>query len=437
MMKVLVIGSGGREHAIIWALNRTSAVPLELYCAPGNAGIADSAGCVPISSDDHEALIQFVQKKAIDLTVVGPEAPLAAGLVDKFESLGIAITGPSRTASRLEASKAFAKDFMARHKIPTANYRVVRSAAEVAEVLRSGVLGSEAARVVVKADGLAAGKGVVVTNSHAEAEQAAIMLMSGELVASKAAEQIVIEETLVGTEASLLIFADGRDYCLMPAAQDHKRIGENDTGPNTGGMGAITDASILTADVLERVVREIVEPTLEGARADGFPFCGVLFLGLILTSDGPKLLEYNVRFGDPETQAILVRLKTSLVDIFEATRTGQLHDLKVEWSDDSSACVVLASRGYPGKYDKGMRIEGLKRLTEEERVNVFHSGTAKSEGGDFVTAGGRVLGVTATGTTLEGAVSRCYSAAEKITWEGIQYRRDIGRFREVRTRASG
>lgn len=437
MMKVLVVGSGGREHAIIWALNRTSAVPLELYCAPGNAGIAELAECIPIPTHDHETLIQFAQKKAIDLTIVGPEAPLAAGLVDMFESFGIAITGPSQATSRLEASKAFAKDFMARHRIPTANYRVVRSAAEVAEALRSGVLGSEAARVVVKADGLAAGKGVVITNSHAEAEQAAIMLMSGELVDSKAAEKLVIEENLVGTEASLLVFADGRDYRLMPAARDHKRIGENDTGPNTGGMGAITDASILTAEMLERVVREIVEPTLEGARADGFPFRGVLFLGLMLTSDGPKLLEYNVRFGDPEAQAILVRLKTSLVDIFEATRTGRLRDLKVEWSGDSSACIVLASRGYPGKYDKGVKIEGLKRLTEEEGVNVFHAGTAKSEGGDFVTAGGRVLGVTATGTTLEAALSRCYSAAGKITWEGIQYRRDIGRFSEVRTRASG
>lgn len=433
-MKVLVVGSGGREHAIVWALHRTSPVQLELYCAPGNAGIANLAECVSIPADDHLALIQFAQEKGIDLTIVGPEAPLAGGIVDQFERAGMAIAGPNQAAARLEASKAFAKDFMARHKIPTANYRVIRSESEVSDVLRSGSFGLATSRVVIKADGLAAGKGVIIADSHTEAQEAARTLMTGDLVAAPAAEQIVIEEALVGTEVSLLLFADGHSYALMPAARDHKRIGENDTGPNTGGMGAITDSSILTEEMLERVVVEIVEPTLAGCRAEGFAFCGVLFLGLMLTREGPKLLEYNVRFGDPETQAILVRLKTSLLDIFQATRTGGLAGMKLEWTDTASACVVLASRGYPGKYETNARIEGLASIGEEH-VNVFHAGTSRTPRGDFITAGGRVLGVTATGPTLESALDRCYGAVDEIRWDGMQYRRDIGRFSVVRTQS--
>ncbi|MGI8733022.1 MAG: phosphoribosylamine--glycine ligase [Pyrinomonadaceae bacterium] len=431
-MKVLVVGSGGREHAIVWALKHTARPPLELYCAPGNAGIAEVAKCIPISAADHSALVDLIRAEAINLTVVGPEGPLADGIVDKFQSLGIAIAGPSEAASRLEASKSFAKDFMARHGIPTAKYKVAHSAEEVGEVLRSGEFGSPDTPVVIKADGLAAGKGVVVASSHEEALQAAGELAAGELINREAARRIVIEETLLGTEVSLLLFADGRDYALMPAARDHKRIGENDTGPNTGGMGAITDSAVLNAEMLERVVQTIVEPTLAGARADGFPFCGVLFLGLMLTDEGPRLLEYNVRFGDPETQAILVRLKTSLLDVFEAIRTGRLADLKVEWSNESSACVVLASSGYPGKYDKGKAINGLEALRTEEKVNVFHAGTERSEAGEFVTAGGRVLGVTATGANLQEALRLCYNAAQSISWPGVQYRRDIGKFRGAR-----
>lgn len=433
-MKVLIVGSGGREHAIIWALAHTGAAPLELYCAPGNAGIAELARCAPIPLDDHASLIEFVRTESIDLTIVGPEAPLAAGIVDEFQSLGLPIAGPSEAASRLEASKSFAKDFMARHEIPTARYKVVSSAAEVGEVLGSGEFGPADARVVVKADGLAAGKGVVIANSHAEAQLAATQLVAGDLIDPQAAKRIVIEEALLGTEVSLLLFADGRDYALMPAARDHKRIGENDTGPNTGGMGAITDSSVLSEEMLDRVVREIVGPTLAGASSEGFPFCGVLFLGLMLTSAGPMLLEYNVRFGDPETQAILVRLKTSLLDIFAATRTGRLSELKVEWSNESSACVVLASRGYPGKYEKGLAIQGLETL-RDDRVTVFHAGTAKSAGGEIVTAGGRVLGITASGETLDEALESCYSGAAKISWEGVQYRRDIGKFEEARSKA--
>jgi phosphoribosylamine--glycine ligase len=435
-MKILVLGSGGREHAILWSLNQTSDVALDLYCVPGNAGIAEIAICKSLSLTDHSGLIKLVKTEAIELTIVGPEAPLADGIVDVFERNGLAIVGPTRAASRLESSKAFAKDFMARHKIPTASYRVVESTREAKEILRSGAFGPAASRAVIKADGLAAGKGVIVANSREDAEESARMLMSGELVGAAAARRLVIEEALYGTEASLLLFADGRDYALMPPARDHKRIGENDTGPNTGGMGAVTGPSILEAKTLQRVVSEIVEPTLAGARAEGFPFRGVLFLGLMLTADGPKLLEYNVRMGDPETQAILVRLNSSLVDIFEAIPTGRLRDTKVEWTNDSSACVVMASQGYPGQYNMDVPIQGLDGGASLEDVTVFHAGTKRSEAGELVTAGGRILGVTARGGTLEEAVGRCYKAVAQINWEGMQYRRDIGRFREPSSRTS-
>ncbi len=431
-MKVLVIGSGGREHALVWSLKETATGELDLFCAPGNAGIAELARCVPIPVNDHDALAAFVQAESIDLTIVGPEAPLAAGIVDRFQNFGLEIAGPNGAAARLEGSKAFAKDFMARHRIPTAAYRVASSPAEVAEVLAGGEFGTEDSPVVLKADGLAAGKGVVVAGTHAEARSAAAQLVAGDLIDPSAAQQIVIEEMLVGTEVSLLLFADGSNYALMPAARDHKRIGEHDTGPNTGGMGAITDSTILSSGLQARVVTEIVEPTLAGACNEGFPFRGVLFLGLMITSEGPKLLEYNVRFGDPETQAILVRLKTSLVDIFRATTAGNLDEMQIEWTNESSACVVLASRGYPGKYEKGKVITEAR--DPADRAIVFHAGTARSATGQLVTDGGRVLGITATGETLGDALRNCYSAVQQISWDGVQFRRDIGQFREVRSK---
>ncbi len=429
-MKVLVIGSGGREHAILWALKRTSSVPLDLYCAPGNGGICQIAKCVPISATDQSSLIEFAREKAIDLTIVGPEGPLAEGIVDAFESSGLMIMGPSRAASRLESSKAFAKDFMRRHLIPTADYCTVNSAAEALELLRSGKFGSPDNAVVVKADGLAAGKGVIVAPSRMAAEDAVAELTSGALVSPDAVNQILIEEALLGREVSVLLFSDGRDYALMPPARDHKRIGENDTGPNTGGMGAITDASVLDSETLDRIVREVVEPTLKGAGQEGFPFRGILFIGLMLTADGPKVLEYNVRFGDPETQAILIRLQSDLFRVFQAVTDGQLRNIGVEWSGRSSACVVLASGGYPGAYKTGLPITGLEGVVStRDDLQVFHAGTSKSEGG-FVTSGGRVLGITAVGTTLEQALESCYGAIRPITWEGMQYRRDIGQFKE-------
>lgn len=429
-MKALVIGSGGREHAIVWALKRTSNLPIDLYCAPGNAGISQLAKCVLIPSDDHKSLIEFVQTEGIDLTIVGPEGPLAEGIVDEFTQRGLKIVGPSQAASRLESSKSFAKDFMRRHQIPTAEYCVANSADQALAALRSGKFGAPDSPVVVKADGLAAGKGVIVAPSRNDAEKAVADLGSGTLVASAATRQLLIEEALEGREVSVLLFADGRDYALMPAARDHKRIGENDTGPNTGGMGAITDRTVLDKNTLDRIVREVVEPTLQGAFEEGFPFRGILFVGLMLTAVGPKVLEYNVRFGDPETQAILIRLKSDLFSIFQATIAGNLAGVKVEWSEQASACVVLASAGYPGAYETGVSIHGLDQISTNNELQIFHAGTSKAADGSFLTSGGRVLGVTATEATLEQALANCYGAVDKIEWRGMQFRRDIGRFGE-------
>lgn len=431
--RVLVIGSGGREHAILWALQRTSIVRLELYCAPGNGGIAQLAECVPIAVDDHPGLIEFAVARGVDLTIIGPEGPLAAGIVDEFETAGLRVVGPSTAAARLESSKVFAKDFMRRHQIPTADYAAANSAAEALAALRSGRFGGPESPVVVKADGLAAGKGVVVARSRREAEGAIEELTSGVLVSSSASKQILLEEALEGREVSVLLFSDGDGYALMPPARDHKRVGENDTGPNTGGMGAITDASVIDRETLDQIVTEVVEPTLAGARREGFPFRGVLFAGLMLTANGPKVLEYNVRFGDPETQAILVRLESDLLQIFESIVDGTLSRYPVEWSEEASACVVLASGGYPRAYVTGHSIAGLETVVtadDERGLQIFHAGTAISENGATITSGGRVLGVTATGPTLAGALERCYDAVQKISWEGMHYRRDIGRFVE-------
>ena len=425
-MRILLVGSGGREHALAWALQKNYAAKLDLFCAPGNAGIAQIAHCLPINASDTAALASLAEERKIDLTFVGPEGPLAAGIVDEFERRRLRIAGPGKEAARLESSKAFAKDFMRRHRVPTARYRVTSSPEEAKGILSSGEFGDEHSPVVIKADGLAAGKGVVVAPSRTEAARALSDFASG-AVGIEAARKIVIEEALSGREVSLLLFSDGRDFRLMPAARDHKRVGENDTGPNTGGMGAITDAGILDNAMLDRIVREIVEPTLQGAADEGFPFRGVLFVGLMLTSDGPRVLEYNVRFGDPETQAILVRLRTNLANTFEAIVEKRLGRLDVNWSEDSSACVVLTARGYPGKAETGSRIEGLGRAAEHEDVTLFHAATARGPDGEWLTAGGRVLGVTSIAPTLDRALSRCYQAVDEIRWEGMHYRRDIGR----------
>ncbi len=440
-MNILVVGSGGREHAICWSFRKSSRVE-KLYCANGNAGIAQIAECVAIKPDEVEKLADFAAEKNVDLTFVGGETSLALGIVDEFESRGLKIIGPNKQAAQLESSKAFAKDFMARHGVPTAKYATAHSLASAVDILKNGDFGDESTPVVVKADGLAAGKGVVVAANRAKAI-AAINEMAA-LVGADAASKIVLEECLVGREVSLLMFVDGEDFVLMPPVRDHKRIGDGDTGPNTGGMGTVTDSSLLYGDEIEDIIHTMIEPTLAGCVQDGFPFRGILFLGLMLTSGGAKLLEYNVRFGDPETQAILVRLETDLVDICEAMLDGTLSSFNIEWRQGSSACVVLASEGYPAKPRTGDVINGLDKVTDAQ---VFHAGTAttKDEGkrmkdkdvssdssfilhpSFFSTSGGRVLGVTATGDDLETALNTAYSAVEHINWPGMQYRRDIGR----------
>lgn len=429
-MKILIVGSGGREHAIVWALKKNSAIPIDLYCAPGNAGIEEDATLVAIPFSDHSGLANFVNDEGIDLTFVGPEAPLAAGIVDYFVSQGLSIVGPNAAAARLESSKVFAKDFMARHRVPTAVYKIANTPEEALVHLRSGLFGTASNPVVVKADGLAAGKGVVVASNHTEAAAAIEDLMVKHLAGQEAAASVVLEEALIGTEVSLLLFADGKDYVVMPAARDHKRIGENDTGPNTGGMGTITDSSLLSANDLGRIISEVVEPTLVGAAREGFAFKGVLFLGLMLTTKGPQLLEYNVRFGDPETQAILVRLQTDLLTVFQAIRIETLGTLKLQWSEGASACVVAANRGYPGHYEKGGIIEGIK-AAELDGVKVFHAGTSRSPTGELVATGGRVIGVTAAAKSLPEALTKCYEGLGKISWPGMQFRRDIGRAKGV------
>lgn len=423
-MNILVIGSGGREHAICRAF-RTSRSVNRIFCADGNAGIAEVAECVTIRPDGIAALAAFAAANAVDLTFVGGEAPLALGIVDEFEARGLKIIGPCREAAKLEASKSFAKDFMARHGVPTAKFTTSHSAAFAILELESGDFGNVDTPVVVKADGLAAGKGVVVAKNRAEA-MAAINDMAS-LVGTAAAEKIVLEECLVGREVSLLMFVDGEDFALMPAVRDHKRVGEGDTGPNTGGMGTISDASLLPNEDLQIITDTIIRPTLHGCIREGFRYRGILFLGLMMTDQGPKLLEYNVRFGDPETQAILVRLETNLVDICDAMLSGTLATCEINWRPGNSACIVLASKGYPSKPLTGDNISGLDEAKAIAGVEVFHAGTASGPDGTFITSGGRVLGITATGDDLAAALAAAYSAVGKIGFDGMQYRRDIGK----------
>lgn len=420
-MNILVVGSGGREHAICHAFSRSPRVS-KIFCANGNAGIAEIAECVPIKPEEIERLADFADTNSTDLTFVGGESPLALGIVNVFENRGLRIIGASKSAARLEASKAFSKDFMARYGVPTAEYRTANSAEAAIAILNEGVFGDEWGPVVVKADGLAAGKGVVVAANMYEAIDAIgdLATIAGEAAASK----IVLEECLVGREVSLIMFADGEDFALMPPTRDHKRIGEGDTGPNTGGMGAITDAALLTDEQTREIVETIIKPTLKGCIKEGFRFRGILFLGLMMTANGPKLLEYNVRFGDPETQSILVRLETDLVDICEAMLEGRLGKIDIRWIPGSSATVVLAAEGYPQSPRKGNVISGLNDV---KGVTIFHAGTTLNESGDLVTSGGRVLGVTATGDSLDDALSMCYGELSKIKFDGMQYRRDIGR----------
>jgi phosphoribosylamine--glycine ligase len=417
-MKVLVIGAGGREHAVIWALRKSPRVS-GIVCAPGNGGIAAIARCVPASLKDLNDLLRVVAEESPDLTIVGPELPLSLGLVDEMRRRGLAVFGPSQAAAMLETSKSFAKRFMQRHNIPTANYAVCTSQQEALEALHLFHL-----PVVVKADGLASGKGVLICETKQQAEQAIAGLFSGKLL-GEAEGSVVIEEFLTGEELSFLMLSDGKHVAPLAPAQDHKRLGEGDTGPNTGGMGVYSTDSMVDEAMREWILHHIAQPTIDGMAAEDTPFTGVLYCGLMMTARGPMVLEYNARFGDPETQAILVRLESDLLDAIEACVAERLCEAEFHWKPGASACVIAASKGYPGSYISGHRIDGLEAAAEVPGVEVFHAGTVLVDG-QYLTSGGRVLAVTATGESLETALQRAYEGMEKIHFEGMNYRRDIG-----------
>lgn len=415
-MRVLVIGSGGREHALVWKISQSPKVTA-IYCAPGNGGIAQIAKCINISAEDIDSLLEFALQEKIDLTVVGPEVPLTLGIVDKFLEQGLKVFGPSQKAAEIEGSKAFSKKLMADYNIPTAKYQVFKDAQKAREYIKE--LGVPC---VVKADGLAAGKGVIICHSFAEAYQAVDEILV-ENKFGQAGNQVVVEEFLEGQEVSILAFTDGKTIIPMVSAQDHKRIFDNDKGLNTGGMGAYSPAPIYTAEIDEIVTRDILNKTIWALAQEGRVYKGVLYAGLMLTKDGPKVLEYNARFGDPETQAVLPRVETDLIEIMEGVVNEQLAKIKIEWKKEAAVCVVMASGGYPKGYETGKIITGLDNVPPD--VLVFHAGT-KEVDGDFVTAGGRVLGVTALGDQLKEAISRVYQGVEKINFPEMHYRRDIG-----------
>jgi phosphoribosylamine--glycine ligase len=419
-MRLLVIGSGGREHAIVWKLLQSSDVRT-VFCAPGNAGIAQTARCIPILPNDSKAIGDLIRKERIDYVVVGPEAPLAAGLVDNLKKTDVGVLGPTQEAAQLESSKVFAKDFMARHGIPTAPYAVYKDPNKALAFLDSVEAHYP---IVIKADGLAAGKGVVVARTMPEARAAIERIMIGREFGS-AGDRIIIEECLEGIEASYIVFTDGKTILPAVAARDHKAVYDNDEGPNTGGMGAYSNDDILGSELERDVLNRIVHPVIDGMRNEGLPFQGILYAGLMLTSSGPQVLEFNVRMGDPECQVIVPRLKSDFFKLCEALCQGRLKDYKAVWSKEAAVCVVLASGGYPGSYSKGKVIKGLGIAGEDRRVAVFHAGT-RLENDQFVTDGGRVLGVTAVQQDLASAMMLAYEAVNKIHFEGMHYRRDIG-----------
>ena len=416
-MNILVIGSGGREHALCWRIKQSPKLK-RLYCAPGNGGIAQIAECADISVDDVELLLQFALRKKIDLTIVGPEVALVAGIVDAFTSKGLKIFGPSKAAAELEGSKVFAKEFMHRRNIPTAVYKVFDHSSEALVFLEKAQF-----PLVIKADGIAAGKGVYVCADLKQAKVAVDEIMVKKIFGT-AGDRIVIEECLQGPEVSVLAVCDGKHFLVLPTAQDHKRIFDDDLGPNTGGMGTFSPSLLVNAEVLDQIITRIIEPAIRGMYQEGNPFKGVLFAGLMLTADGPKALEFNVRFGDPETQSILPRLQTDIVEMFLAACDGRLHEMKVRWDDQACVCVVIASGGYPGKYQNGFAIQGLGQIKDEDTI-VFHAGT-KNDGGILVTNGGRVLGVTALALSIDAAAKKAYNAVSKIEFEHMFFRRDIG-----------
>jgi len=417
-MKVFVVGSGGREHALVWKIKQNPNVK-EIFCAPGNGGISTLATCVNIASDDVLALRDFALQNKIDLTIVGPEAPLVKGIVDIFQKENLKIFGPTQKAAQLEGSKVFAKEFMKRHHIPTAAFQSFDSINQVKSYLKNKKF-----PLVIKADGLAAGKGVVICKNIEEAEQALNQMMVKKIF-KKAGERVIVEDCLEGEEASILAISDGRKYVILDSSQDHKRIFDDDQGPNTGGMGAYSPAPVVTKDLMTNIALNVIAPTIQGMAEEGAPFQGVLYAGIMITKQGPRVLEYNVRLGDPETQAVLPRLKTDLVDMCLAACEGRLDQLTLEWDSRACTCVVMTARGYPGDYEKGKVISGLERVAKEKEIFVFHAGTQK-KGSAIVTSGGRVLGVTSLGYGIDKAIHNAYRGVEQISFDGCFFRRDIG-----------
>ncbi len=416
-MKILVLGSGGREHALVWKLRQSGRVS-KVYCAPGNGGIAEQAECLSVDLKSVESMVALGGRLRPDLTVVGPELPLMLGVVDEFARRGLRVFGPTKAAAQLESSKSFAKEFLQRHHIPTAAYAICDSIEEVREGLAHFH-----APLVVKADGLAAGKGVVIAATKEEAASAASEMLTGKMV-GEAGARVVLEECLKGDELSFLVLSDGERVAPLVAAQDHKRVGDEDTGPNTGGMGAYSTPQIIDDKMRDWLVNHIAKPAVAGMKAEGAEYKGVLYCGLMMTAKGPMVLEFNCRFGDPETQPILMRMDSDLVDALEASIDGRVSDGVFKWSSDATVCVVMASGGYPGTFEVGKWIDGLADASQVDGVKVFHAGTSRRNG-DFYTSGGRVLGVTARAESLESAVEWAYEACEKIKFEGAHYRKDI------------
>lgn len=417
-MKVLIIGGGGREHALAWKIAQSPKVK-KIYCAPGNAGIADLATCLPINSGDINKLVEFAKKEKIDLTIVGPEDPLCNGIVDIFEKEGLKVFGVNQKAVEIESSKSFAKDLMNKYGINTAAGKTFTSYKKAEDYIRK-----TGAPVVVKADGLAAGKGVIVCETVSKAIDA-LKLIIKKRAFGDAGNKVVVEECLTGEEASFLAFTDGKNLLPLPSSQDHKAIYDNDQGPNTGGMGAYSSAPIIDRYMHKKIMEEVMMPTIQAMASEGRPYKGVLYAGLMIDKDRIKVLEFNARFGDPETQPLLMRIKNDIVPIMEATIEGTLDKCKLEIDDRATVCVVMASKGYPGSYKKGLAISGLKDVKRMKDVVVFHAGTDK-KGKTIVTNGGRVLGVTALGNSVKKAISKAYSAVSRITWDGVYYRKDIG-----------
>jgi phosphoribosylamine---glycine ligase len=416
-MKVLVLGGGGREHAMVWKLRQSSRVK-KLYCAPGNGGIATDADCVAADLKSLDSLVQLASKLAPDVTVVGPELPLTLGVVDEFQKRGWPIFGPTRAATKLESSKSFAKEFMQRHRIPTAKYSVCTRKEELQEALKLFHT-----PIVVKADGLAAGKGVVIAQTKDEAQRTAEDMLSGKML-GEAGSRVVLEECLKGDELSFLVLSDGERVVPLVASQDHKRVFDNDQGPNTGGMGAYSTDQIVDAQMREWLVTHIARPVIAGMRAEGTPYKGILYCGIMMTARGPVVLEFNCRFGDPETQPIMMRMESDLLDAIEASIHGRVSDGDFRWSPEPAVCVVMASGGYPGPFEAGKFISGIDEADRMVGVQVFHAGTDRRDG-SYYTSGGRVLGVTARGKDLPDAVERAYDAVMKVRFDGMHYRKDI------------